>query len=395
MFIFLPFSSTTFTNNRQVTLTLEKDVELGLVIRGGIEFGLGIYVARVQADSLADQAGLRVGDQILSLDGQDFGGLLHDEAVDMLASAATLNMSVLYVGKVPSTPHFFSSSPLMEHHPHHHQQHPPLVGNWPPPPVSAGNSAVISPRHSPHHRGSYYPPPPPSAGEMVASGYGSTSPTNKPPSPRLIRQSPHHHRMTPLSHSNSSPTSSASSSSAHHHQHEALHHSHSYREQCSTNLGRYEKRDTPTLLITDSDNRNLPHHLHQQQQQQLHPHHHPHPHHLIVDDEEEEDVDVRNVVVDDDEDDDELYVLTVDRAFSATSGMGSVGSGRRFSLRKRLLNSKSEEDEMTLDEEAAKYLTEKERLSLAYYRNEYETKAMPVETMVALLSELFDNEEKV
>lgn len=47
----------------EVTITLEKGIDLGLMIRGGIEYGLGIYVTRVEQDSLADKAGLRVNTQ--------------------------------------------------------------------------------------------------------------------------------------------------------------------------------------------------------------------------------------------------------------------------------------------------------------------------------------------
>ena len=119
-------------------------------------------------------------------------------------------------------------------------------------------------------------------------------------------------------------------------------------------MSQFEKRDTPTLLITDSDNRDLP------------------PSNSVCNDD------------DDDDDDNELYVLTVDRAL-----------GKGYRLRKRLQNTKSEEDEQTLDEESMKYLSEKDRLSLAFYRNEYETRAMTIDTFVALVAELLDTNEKV
>ena len=305
------------------------------MIRGGIEYGLGIYVTRVDANSLAEKANLSVGDQVLSVNDFDFSEVLHDEAVDILKSAAWLNMKVAYVGKVPSSTY----SPMDS-----------STANW-------------SPRHSPHQR-NYYASSSSSSGiggESMHTGFGlSTSPTSMkgPGSPRLTRQSSHHPGHTPLSHSNSNSVASVSRN----HLHESLHHSHSYRGECisphhfarnEASMSPFEKRNTPTLLITDSDNRNLP------------------PPGSVIND-------------DDDEDDNELYVLTVDRAF-----------GKGYRLRKRLQNTKSEEDEHTLDEESLKYLNEKERLTLAYYRNEYETKAMTIETLVALLAELLDTNEKV
>lgn len=303
-----------------MTITLEKGIDLGLMIRGGIEYGLGIYVTRVDANSLAEQANLCVGDQILSVNEFDFTEVLHDEAVDCLKSSARLNMRVLYVGKVPSST-YSAMDPA----------NAPTAVAW------------TSPRHSPHHQSRYSGSP----SNCPLKGPGSVS-------PRLTRQSPHH-GLIPLSHSNSSPTTASSAASARHH--EALHQSHSYRESCiSPHYGRKDHRpltrDTPTLLITDHDNRN-----------------HPTANcdHLV-----------------DDDDDTELFVLTVDRAY-----------GNSYHLRKRLQNSRSEEDDATLDEESMRYLNEKERLTLAYYRNEYVTKAMNVDTLVALLAELLDTNEKV
>lgn len=45
---------------RQVELVIEPGQSLGLMIRGGIEYGLGIYVTGVDKDSVADIAGLMV-----------------------------------------------------------------------------------------------------------------------------------------------------------------------------------------------------------------------------------------------------------------------------------------------------------------------------------------------
>lgn len=45
---------------RRVELVIEPGQSLGLMIRGGIEYGLGIYVTGVDKDSVADRAGLNV-----------------------------------------------------------------------------------------------------------------------------------------------------------------------------------------------------------------------------------------------------------------------------------------------------------------------------------------------
>lgn len=45
---------------RKVELCIEPGQSLGLMIRGGLEYGLGIYVTGVDKDSVADRAGLLV-----------------------------------------------------------------------------------------------------------------------------------------------------------------------------------------------------------------------------------------------------------------------------------------------------------------------------------------------
>lgn len=252
---------------------------------------------------------------------------MHDEAVEILQSDRRLVMKVMYIGKVPSCTHL---------------------------------ATMDSARHSSQSR--YYSS---STSPMTIGSdhhtYGSSSSTKT--SPHLLQHhSPQHHlqqqqqqsqqklhRLDVLSHTNSNPITTSPKQ----YNHRRVHQTQSYR-----NIG------TPTLLITDSDNHDMPANL--------------------IDQDDDDDVD------DDDDEmirvemENELYRLTVDR-----------GERYHHLRRRRLQNTKSEEDDATLDDECAKYLNDKERLTLAYYRNEYVTKAMSIETLVALLSELFDTNEKV
>lgn len=67
---------------RRVTLTRSRSHEgLGFSIRGGAEHGVGIYVSLVEPESSAEREGLRVGDQILTVNDLDFGHVTHVEAV--------------------------------------------------------------------------------------------------------------------------------------------------------------------------------------------------------------------------------------------------------------------------------------------------------------------------
>lgn len=48
------------SRTKKVDLCIEPGQSLGLMIRGGLEYGLGIYVTGVDKDSVADRAGLLV-----------------------------------------------------------------------------------------------------------------------------------------------------------------------------------------------------------------------------------------------------------------------------------------------------------------------------------------------
>ncbi|XP_031785142.1 whirlin isoform X5 [Nasonia vitripennis] len=86
---------------RKVDLCIEPGQSLGLMIRGGLEYGLGIYVTGVDKDSVADRAGLLVGDQILEVNGQSFEEATHDEAVQILKTNKRMSLVIRDVGKVP------------------------------------------------------------------------------------------------------------------------------------------------------------------------------------------------------------------------------------------------------------------------------------------------------
>ncbi|XP_066589211.1 whirlin-like isoform X2 [Prorops nasuta] len=118
---------------RKVELSIQPGQSLGLMIRGGLEYGLGIYVTGVDKDSVADRAGLLVGDQILEVNGQSFEESTHDEAVQILKTNKRMSLLIRDVGKVPhscttSTPMVLPSSK--------YQDHDPMFLDRPPSPAS-------------------------------------------------------------------------------------------------------------------------------------------------------------------------------------------------------------------------------------------------------------------
>uniref|UniRef100_A0A5F9DKG0 Whirlin n=1 Tax=Oryctolagus cuniculus TaxID=9986 RepID=A0A5F9DKG0_RABIT len=85
----------------KVNLLLGDGRSLGLTIRGGAEYGLGIYITGVDPGSEAEGSGLKVGDQILEVNGRSFLNILHDEAVKLLKCSRHLILTVKDVGRLP------------------------------------------------------------------------------------------------------------------------------------------------------------------------------------------------------------------------------------------------------------------------------------------------------
>ncbi|XP_012657924.1 whirlin isoform X1 [Otolemur garnettii] len=88
-------------DEKKVNLVLGDGRSLGLTIRGGAEYGLGIYITGVDVGSEAESSGLKVGDQILEVNGRSFLSILHDEAVQLLKSSRHLILTVKDVGRLP------------------------------------------------------------------------------------------------------------------------------------------------------------------------------------------------------------------------------------------------------------------------------------------------------
>ncbi|XP_073446935.1 whirlin isoform X1 [Dendrobates tinctorius] len=88
-------------DEKKVNLLLGEGSSLGLLIRGGAEYSLGIYITGVDSGSEAESAGLKVGDQILDINGISFLSIPHDEAVRILRTSRHLMMTVRDVGRIP------------------------------------------------------------------------------------------------------------------------------------------------------------------------------------------------------------------------------------------------------------------------------------------------------
>ncbi|XP_072908551.1 whirlin isoform X5 [Hemitrygon akajei] len=88
-------------DEKKVNLVLEDGRSLGLMVRGGAEYALGIYITGVDQGSVAEATGLKVGDQIIEVNGRSFLNIPHDEAVKILKSSHHLMLTVKDVGRLP------------------------------------------------------------------------------------------------------------------------------------------------------------------------------------------------------------------------------------------------------------------------------------------------------
>ncbi|TNN84825.1 PDZ domain-containing protein 7 [Liparis tanakae] len=74
--------------------TTSDDYYLGFNIRGGKEFGLGIYVSKLDPGGLAEQNGLKMGDQILVANGVSLEDISHSSAVEVLKSHTHVMLTI-------------------------------------------------------------------------------------------------------------------------------------------------------------------------------------------------------------------------------------------------------------------------------------------------------------
>ena len=73
----------------------------GLSICGGIEHGLGVFVSETKPDSAAERSGLRVGDEILSVNGVDFLLVTCRAAAKVMGGSERKKLRVNRVAKIP------------------------------------------------------------------------------------------------------------------------------------------------------------------------------------------------------------------------------------------------------------------------------------------------------
>ena len=88
-------------DERKVNVVVGGNAKLGLLIRGGSEYGLGIYVVGIDKNSVAEKCGILVGEQILEVNGISFTEIRHQVAAHIIRTCKMMTMVLKDVGKVP------------------------------------------------------------------------------------------------------------------------------------------------------------------------------------------------------------------------------------------------------------------------------------------------------
>ncbi|KAM8861358.1 harmonin isoform 2-T2 [Synchiropus picturatus] len=74
---------------------------LGLSVRGGLEFGCGLYISQIVKDGQADKVDLQVGDEIVRINGYSISSCIHEEVISLIKANKIVSLKVRHVGMIP------------------------------------------------------------------------------------------------------------------------------------------------------------------------------------------------------------------------------------------------------------------------------------------------------
>uniref|UniRef100_A0A7N9AVP6 Usher syndrome 1C n=1 Tax=Mastacembelus armatus TaxID=205130 RepID=A0A7N9AVP6_9TELE len=74
---------------------------LGLSVRGGLEFGCGLYISQIVKDGQAGNVGLQVGDEIVRINGYSILSCIHEEVISLIKTKNIVSLKVRHVGMIP------------------------------------------------------------------------------------------------------------------------------------------------------------------------------------------------------------------------------------------------------------------------------------------------------
>lgn len=86
---------------RVVNLKRRSNESLGFAVRGGFEHNIGVFVSQVVPGSQADQNGLKVGDEIVRVNGFTISQAIHEEVLNLIKGRDEIELKVTSIGMLP------------------------------------------------------------------------------------------------------------------------------------------------------------------------------------------------------------------------------------------------------------------------------------------------------
>uniref|UniRef100_A0A8C9QSJ8 Usher syndrome 1C n=1 Tax=Scleropages formosus TaxID=113540 RepID=A0A8C9QSJ8_SCLFO len=86
---------------KEVRLDRSHPEGLGLSVRGGLEFGCGLFISQIIKDGQADSVGLQIGDEIVRINGYSISSCIHEEVINLIRTKKTVSLKVRHVGMIP------------------------------------------------------------------------------------------------------------------------------------------------------------------------------------------------------------------------------------------------------------------------------------------------------
>ncbi|XP_045176075.2 harmonin-like isoform X2 [Mercenaria mercenaria] len=86
---------------RVIKLRRRTTESFGFAVRGGFEHGVGIFVSHVEPGSQADHKGLKMGDEIVRVNGFTIIQAIHEEVLNLIKGRDEIELKVTNIGMVP------------------------------------------------------------------------------------------------------------------------------------------------------------------------------------------------------------------------------------------------------------------------------------------------------
>ncbi|KAL8561933.1 hypothetical protein ACOMHN_001259 [Nucella lapillus] len=86
---------------RTIRLNRSPNQSLGFAVRGGYEFSVGVFVSKVEPGTQAEKQGLKVGDEIVRVNGFTIAEAIHDDVLNLIKSREEIVLKVTHIGMLP------------------------------------------------------------------------------------------------------------------------------------------------------------------------------------------------------------------------------------------------------------------------------------------------------